>query len=167
MKMKNLILGLLVFVSGCVSATVEVSRACDSKTVTFPGAPLNPGVTIPPVTQSFTLDLGEGKDLLTEALLVDGTLSRTDGSDLSFLDEILISVVSPNGDDDLVLWDSKANTGTTLSVKASDANLVNYIDSNNKFTVNVVISTQQPPTSDWGLDAALCISAKAEKSYGL
>lgn len=168
--MKNLILGLLVFIGGCVQATVEESRACDSKLVSFPGAPVNPGVQLPPLTQSFTFDAGVGKDVITKVLLVDGQLSRDDGSDLAFLDEIMISIAAPDGaSDDLVIWDSQgaANAATSIAVRASDKNLLDYIDSNNKFTVNVVISTQQPPTTDWGLNVALCVSAEADKSFGL
>ena len=166
--MKTLILGLLVFIGGCVQATVEESRACDSKTVSFPGAPLNPGLQLPPVTQSFTFDSGVGKDIITKVLLVDGQLSRDDGSSLAFLDEIMVSIAAPNGSsDDLVIWDSQgaANDATSLAVKASDKNLLDYIDSNNNFTVNVTISTQQPPSSDWVLKVDLCVSAEADKMY--
>lgn len=165
--MKTLILSLL-FIGGCVQATIEEPRACDSKLVTFPGAPLNPGVQLPPLTQSFTFDTGVGKDIATKVLLVDGQLSRDDGSSLSFLDEIMISIAAPDGSgDDLVIWDSQgaSNAATSIAVKASDKNLLDYIDSNNKFTINVVISTQQPPTSDWGLNVALCVSAEADKTY--
>lgn len=165
--MKSFFLSLIcgAFLGGCISANVVEPRACDSKTITFPGAPTNPGIQIPPVTQSFTLDVGEGKDLVTKVLLLDGQFTRTDGTDFGFLDEIMVSVASPNGGDDVVLWDSQHNSGTVLDVKGSDANLVDYIDENNKFTVVITLSTQQPPVNAWSLNVSLCVSAEADKTY--
>lgn len=162
--MKSLILSLL-FASGCISGTVEIQRACDSKTITFPGIPAGLG-TLPPLMQSFTVSLGEGKDLLTKVLLIDGELTRDNSGDLGFIDEIMISAAAPNiGGDDLVLWDSQHNMGSTLPVQASDANLVDYIDGNSKFTFNVTVSTQKPPTEAWNLTATLCVSAEINKTY--
>ena len=163
--MKTLILGLL-FLGGCVQATVTEPRACDATLLSFPGAPVNPGLQLPPVTQSFTLDTGAGSDL-TQVKLLNGQLTLADAGDFSFLDEIMISVADPNGGADLVLWDSQHNSGTQLAVQASDANLVNYIDGNNKFTINVTISTQQPPQNTWQLDVALCVSAELDKTVSL
>jgi len=165
--MKSIILGLpSATVGGCVSVSVDDPRACDSTSLSFPGAPLF-YTTLPPVTQSFTIDLADAKDFLTKVILVDGQLVRHDGGDLGIIDEIMITVTAPNGGDDLVLWDSKQNAGTVVPIKASDANLVDYIDGNSKFTVNVTLSTQHPPASDWQLDVSLCVSGEADKTYSL
>lgn len=163
--MKLFILGSLCFLCSCISGSVVEPRACDTQTISFPGVPVNPGVQLPPVMKSFTFDVGEGKDLISKVLLLDGSLTRSDGGDFGFLDEIMISVASPNGGEDLVLWDSQHNSGTTLPITASDTNLVDYIDSNDKFTVNVTVSTQQPPQSSWGINIDLCVSAEVDKTY--
>ena len=163
--MKSLIFSLL-FATGCIAVSADEPRACDSKSLAF-SVPFHPNAQIPPVMQNFTIDLSETKDFLTEVLLIDGEITRVDGGDLSFLDEVMISIANPSGNtnNDLVLWDSQHNSGTTLSVKASDINLVDYIDSNNNFTVNVTTSTQNPPADYWQLNTALCVSAKANKTY--
>lgn len=163
--MKSLILGLLL-VSGCVSGSVVEPRVCSSATLTFPGAPfVNPGIQLPPVTQSLTPDVGFDKDIITKVLLIDGAITRADGGNFDFVDEIMISIASPNGGQDLVVLDSQHNSGTTLPVMASDKNLIDYIDHNNKLTVNVTINSQNPPANSWDLKAELCVSAEADKTY--
>lgn len=162
-NMKLFIL-LALLLGGCAQVTVDEPKACDSTTITFPGTPVNPGVQVPPMTQSFNLGVGFGKDLITKALVVGGQLIRADGGDLGFLDEVMIGVAAPNGGQDLVLWDSQHNSGTSLAVTASDTNLVDYFDSNNNLTVNVTISTQQPPAGNWDVVADLCVSAEASKT---
>lgn len=165
--MKSFLLSLLlsVFACGCLSASVTEPRACDTVTLSFPGAPANPGIQIPPVTQSFTLSVGFGKDLLTKVYLLDGQLTLANGGDFGFLDEIMITVSNSNGGDDLPLWDSQHNSGTVLDVAASDANLADYIDGNGNFALNVTVSSQHPPTNGWDLDVALCVSAEVDKTY--
>jgi hypothetical protein len=162
--MRNLMLALFV-ISGCATATVDVPRVCDSSDVSFPGASPLPGMSVV-AKQSFVFPTGFGKDLLTRATILDGTLTFV-GTDSSMLDEVMVSVVDPNGGDDLVLWDSQHPSGAALNVVASDKNLVSYIDKDNNLTINISVSGSQPPLTDWKITASLCASAEASKTYGL
>lgn len=155
----KLLIFLALILSGCVSATVTEPRVCDVTSFSFPG-------NTSPSTQSFTFNVGFGKDFLTSGYLLNGNLTLNNDGDFSFLDEIMIGAADPNnGGEELTLWDSQHNSGTVLNVTASDTNLVNYIDSNGHITLNVTVRSQHPPASDWDLNAALCVSAELEKTY--
>lgn len=145
---------------GCVSATITDPSVCDNRVVAFPGSSSFTGA---PMTQSFSLSLGpNGVDKI---ILLNGQLSRDDGGDFSFLDEVMISVADPHGNDDLVIWDSQHNDTDVLPITATDANLANYIDSNNNFTINATVSTKDPPGGGWDLVVSLCVSVEANKTF--
>lgn len=163
--MKSFILSLLfsVFTCGCISATATDPRVCDSEMISFPSAPISPVPHILPVTRSITINFGVGSNVISNVYLLDGQITRTTAGGFGFIDDIMVTVSNPNGDD-AVLWDSKSNNVTTLNIPASDQNLSKYIDSNDMLTLNAVVSTQNPPPYYWTLNASICVSAKATEN---
>lgn len=165
----KIVLILFAMCSGCIQFSVDESSVCDTEVVTFRASPFNPGVNVPPITQGFVFSTGVGKEWLSHAMIVSGSLELTDGSNFSFLDELMIEAVDPNGNtnNDLVLWDVQHPTSNILQVIASDRNLINYIDGRSNLIVNITVSTQQPPMKNWDLNVNLCVKADLEKQYGL
>lgn len=162
--MKKILIAILL-VSGCVQGQITEPSICSSHSITFPGLPINPGIQLPPITETFTAPTGIGKNWITKAMLVSGDLTIRNGMNFNFLDELMLSVVDPNSNDDLVLWDVQHPDAIILPLEASDRNLVNYIDSNNNLTIKITASTQHPPTASSTLDIAFCLSAEIDKTY--
>ncbi len=166
--MKSIMLALTVLVSGCLSAEVDLPSACATRTVSFPGAVAS-GVTLPSVTQSYSFDTGVGTEWLTKVQFLSGALTLAAGGSFAFVDELMVSVASPTGGDELVLWDAQkpATDTATLNVVGSDKNLVDYIGDDHTMILNLTVATQAPPATTWGIDANLCLSAQVYKKYGL
>lgn len=158
------ILFLALIASGCIQANVEVSKICDQEVITFPGAPtLDPEHHYGPITQAYSFSTGLGKDLITNISLLNGQITKDDNSSFAFLDELTVFVVSPNSNDDLLLWEGKSFNTNTLSIESGNENLADYIDTTKHITVSITASTQQPPTDFWSIRSSLCMSAKTEK----
>lgn len=164
--MKNIFVAFAIFISGCVSFKVDEPEVCDTHSITFPGVSFSVSAALPTIMQSFTLPTGVGKDWLSSIMLVSGSLTLQDGGSFNFLDELMISVADPKGGDDLIIWDVQTPNmdTTTLSIVATDKNLADYIDDQDNITIKITVASQTPPSTDWTINANLCVSAKVDKT---
>jgi hypothetical protein len=167
--MKTILLGLLVVCGGCISGQATEPQICDSQAVMFPGT-ANPDIPKAQslLVQSFILPVGAGSDWISKITLLNGQLTMLDGPSFMFLDELEISIITPDGES-LTLFDAQSPNldTTTIEVKASNTNLAKYIDDKDDITLKLFAVSRNFPSTAWGVETNLCASAILDKTYKL
>ncbi len=161
---------LALIISGCIVGEVVEPQTCSTRSVSFPATSINSATQYPAPSniRSFTIPTIIGKDWISNVIVTSGELTLDNDASFSFVDDLIVSVASHDGSD-LVLRDVLyPDTNTKLlTIGAIDKNLIDYVSSDNNLTINLTISTNQSATTDWNVNAVICLSTRVSGEYKL